>query len=123
MLKYEVSRSVYRVFREECVTYRENVPWINLHRYTNHSYSRLWTVMEITMRKNMWSSCGSSYCTRLKCCLLHYLHKCVLETIAKPSHAEASVLCKVLGILRTSCMKLELLLFTDVFNVIISLRY
>jgi len=65
--------------------------------------------MEITTREIMWSSCGpSDYPFKIMCS--PYAHKYVLEPIAKPSHAEASVLFKVLGILRTICMKLELLL-------------
>jgi len=74
-------------------------------------------------KKKIWSLCGSSYYTCLNWCVLRILHKYVLEPIAKPSHAEAGVLCKVLGNLRTICMKLELLMFIDVFNVIMTLIY
>ena len=40
--------------------------------------------------RKMWFSCGSVPVIRTLC-------RSVLEPIAKPSHAEASVICKVLG--------------------------
>ena len=50
--------------------------------------------------RNLWSSCGSTYCTCVARCVILTLRRPVLETIVKPSHAEASVLCKVLGTIK-----------------------
>jgi hypothetical protein len=49
---------------------------------------------------------------RVRTCLTWFvirtLRRSVLESIAKPSHSEASVLCKVLGILRRVFIKILL---------------
>ena len=45
--------------------------------------------------RKMWFCCGSVYCTSVSA------RRLVLRVIAKPTHTEESVLCKVLGKLRT----------------------
>jgi len=47
------------------------------------------------------------------CCVIRTLRKFVLELTAKPIHAEASVLCKVRGTLRTIVMELVLVLLQN----------
>jgi hypothetical protein len=47
-----------------------------------------------------------TYCPCLVRCVIRSLRSFVLEPIAKPSNAAARVLCKVLGKLRTTFMKI-----------------
>ena len=55
----------------------------------------------------MWSSCGSTYCSCLARWVIRTLRRAVLERAAKPSHAAARPLGKVLGTLRTIFIKLD----------------
>jgi len=58
--------------------------------------------------RRMWSSYGLTNCTCLMWCVIHTLCRFILGLIAKPysvSHM-VSVLCKVLGTLRTIFMTL-----------------
>ena len=73
----------------------KNVPLFHLHRYNQTSlYPTMKDYGDSDTRK-MWFCCGSVYCTRVS------VRTWVLKTTAKPSHTEESVLCKVLGNLRT----------------------
>jgi hypothetical protein len=51
-------------------------------------------------REKVWFSCCSMLCTCLTWCLIRTLCRFVLDPTAKPSHAEATVMCKV-GYLET----------------------
>jgi len=57
-------------------------------------------------KREAWSPCDSTYYTCVKRCVDRALYGPVLEFIAKPSHTEASVLCKVFGNIRTIFTKL-----------------
>jgi hypothetical protein len=73
---------------------------------TKHTHIRTWTFTEIIAREKMRSSCGSIHCNWLAWCVNRTLRKSVLKPIAKPSHAEANALCKGLGNLGTTVIKL-----------------
>jgi hypothetical protein len=73
---------------------------------------RFWTFTEIMKRENV-VFCGCMYCINLTCSVFRTLRRSVLQLIAKPSHAEASVLRKVLGIVREILIKLMLVVFLN----------
>jgi len=54
----------------------------------------------------MWSFCVSKYCICLMWCFVCTMGTCVLVLLAKGSYAETNVLCKVLGTVGTTLMKL-----------------
>lgn len=66
----------------------------NLPVHEIESLRRLW-------RERMCFSCHSTHFTYLKFSIIRALFSFVFEPIAKPSHTEENVLCKVLGNLRT----------------------
>jgi hypothetical protein len=52
--------SLYRMSQEECARLRENVPYVNVHRYNpEHLYPKLNGYGDNDQRK-VWSSCGST---------------------------------------------------------------
>jgi len=54
---------IYRVSQEECARLRENVSYVKVHRYNpKHLYPKLNGYGDNGQR-NVWSSCGSTYCT------------------------------------------------------------
>jgi len=44
---------IHRAHQEKFAIHRENAPWINLHRFTEHVYLRGGTTTEITREKNV----------------------------------------------------------------------
>jgi len=64
------------------------------------------TATEIIDARKMRFSCDSAYCTYLTWCVIRAILRSDLEPIAKTSHEEESVLCKVLGNLSTIFMTL-----------------
>lgn len=55
--------------------------------------------------KKMWFSCGSRHWTCLTLCVILTVRRFVLETIAKTSHTETKLLCRILGSLKKIFMK------------------
>jgi hypothetical protein len=54
---------IYRVSQEESAILRENVPYVKVHRYNpKYLYPKLNGYGDNGQR-NVWSSCGSTYCT------------------------------------------------------------
>lgn len=70
----------------------------NLPVYEIESLRRLW-------RERMCFSCRSAHFTYLGFSIIRALLSFIFELIAKPSHTEENVLCKVLGNLRTILWK------------------
>jgi hypothetical protein len=96
---------LYRAFQEEW--YRENVVYVTLHRYNQtYLYIRSWTPSEVMT----WEKFGILAVVRTgrvsTWFVMRTLRRSVIVSIAKPSHAEVSVLCKVLGRVRTILMKI-----------------
>jgi len=55
--------NIYRVSQEECVRFREGVPYVKVYRYNpKHLCPKLNGYGDNGLRK-LWSSCGSTHCT------------------------------------------------------------
>jgi hypothetical protein len=53
---------IYRVYRGECARFRDNFPYVKVHRYNpKHLYPKLNGYGDNGERK-VWSFCGSTYC-------------------------------------------------------------
>jgi len=54
---------IHRMSQEECARLRENVPYVEVHRYNpKHLYPKLNGYGDNGHRK-VWSSCSFTYCT------------------------------------------------------------
>ena len=77
---------IYKVSRGgECARLRENVPYVKVHRSNpKYLYLKLNGYGDNGERK-VWSSCGSTYCTRFACCYQYTVH--VRPSVSQPSQA------------------------------------
>jgi len=66
---------IYRVSQEECARLRESIPYVKVYRYNpKYLYPKLNGYGDNGQR-NVWSSCGSTYCT-FSADALHVLCAC-----------------------------------------------
>lgn len=90
---------IFRVFQEVSAIVWENIPWVSLHKY---SCVWSWTVTSVNDVRRMWS-CSSVYCVVNMMCYLYTAQVCPFAHSQAQSHR--SMLCKVLGTLRTIFMR------------------
>ena len=82
--------SIYRVSRGECARLRENVPYIKVHQSNpKHLYPKLNCYGDNGERK-VWSSYGSTYCTRFACCY-PTMRVSVLQSHSRVKHIPPSL--------------------------------
>ena len=82
------SAVIYSVSRGECAGFRENVPYVKVHRYNpKHLYPKLNGYGDNSERK-VWSSCGSMYCTCFACCYSYTAH--VHPSVSQPRQAHSA---------------------------------
>jgi len=90
---------IYRVSQEECARLRESIPYVKVYRYNpKYLYPKLNGYGDNGQR-NVWSSCGSTYCT-FSADALHVLCACRWDWNAV--NIVPACPCKVLGTLRTT---------------------
>ena len=82
------SHCIYRISRGECAWLRQNVPYVNVHRYNpKHLHPKLNGYGDNGKRK-VWSSCGSTYCTCLAYCYPYTAH--VRPSVSQPSQTHSA---------------------------------
>ena len=79
---------IYRVSWGECARFRENVPYVKVHRSNpKRLYPKLNGYGDNGERK-VWSSCGFTYCTCSACCYPYTAH--VRPSVSQPSQAHSA---------------------------------
>jgi hypothetical protein len=93
------------VFHDDSAVFRENISLLNLHRRDQtHLYQTLNVYNDDAGGGGEIGVFAGPRIVSVKHAVTRPLHRPVLDSIVKPSHREASVICKVLGTLTTTFM-------------------